>query len=78
MKKRYSRKEIAKAMKEGKLLEVEDFVQTKYIEIDNSEYNQEIIDNNGIYSNMSCSCYDKNKNLKGINFKLGAFIQVWN
>lgn len=76
-KKRYSRKEIQKAIEEEKLLEVTGFVKTKYVEIDNSDYNQEIIDSEGVYSNMSCSCYDKSKNLTGIDCKLGIFIQVW-
>jgi len=77
-KKRYSRKEIYDAMINEELLEVTGKAVVKYVEVIDSDYNHDIVENNGIYSHMKVLIYDKNKNLmKPAGLNLGTFIQVW-
>lgn len=77
--KRYSKSEIKKAFEAQEHLPVEGFARTASIVIDNTEYNQGIIDSGKHYGQLTCLTYDKDGQIIGgyLSWPLKIFVQVY-
>jgi hypothetical protein len=76
--KRYSKSEIKKAFEAQEHLPVEGFASTASVLLDNTEYNQDIIDSGQGYGELTCLPYNKDGQIIGyLPWPLKSFIQVY-
>lgn len=77
--KRYSKSEIKKAFEAQEHLPVEGFASTASVLLDNTEYNQGIIDSGQGYGELTCLAYNKDGQIIGgyLPWPLKNFIQVY-
>jgi hypothetical protein len=77
--KRYGKDEIKKAFETGEHLKVEGFASTVSVKLENTDYNQDIIDSGKEYGELTCLPYNKDGQIIGgyLPWPLKSFIQVY-